>query len=38
MIVSREGYILTNDHVVEGVTDIQVTLNDGRTVTGKRMV
>ncbi|HET7729749.1 MAG TPA: trypsin-like peptidase domain-containing protein [Usitatibacter sp.] len=35
VIVSREGYILTNDHVVEGVTDIQVTLNDGRTVTGK---
>jgi serine protease DegQ len=35
VIVSREGYILTNDHVVEGVTEIQVTLNDGRTVTGK---
>ena len=35
MIVSREGYILTNDHVVEGVTDIQVTLHDGRTVLGK---
>jgi len=35
VIVSREGYILTNDHVVEGVTDIQVTLHDGRTVMGK---
>ena len=35
VIVSREGYILTNEHVVEGVSDIQVTLNDGRTVTGK---
>src|SRR4051812_12162760 len=35
VIVSREGYILTNDHVVEGVTDIQVTLADGRTVSGK---
>ncbi len=35
MIVSREGYILTNDHVVEGVTDIQVTPADGRTVAGK---
>jgi serine protease DegQ len=33
--VSREGYILTNDHVVEGVTDIQVTLHDGRTIPGK---
>ncbi|HWH38247.1 MAG TPA: trypsin-like peptidase domain-containing protein [Usitatibacter sp.] len=35
VIVSREGYILTNDHVVEGVSDIQVTLSDGRTVIGK---
>jgi serine protease DegQ len=35
VIVSREGYILTNDHVVEGVTDIQVTLHDGRTTVGK---
>ena len=35
VIVSREGFILTNDHVVEGVSDIQVTLNDGRTVPGK---
>ena len=35
VIVSREGYILTNDHVVEGVADIQVTLHDGRTVIGK---
>ena len=35
VIVSREGYILTNEHVVEGVSDIQVTLADGRLVTGK---
>src|SRR5436853_3152957 len=35
VIVSREGYILTNDHVVDGVSDIQVTLHDGRTVIGK---
>src|SRR6185369_10870718 len=35
VIVSREGYILTNDHVVEGVSDIRVTLSDGRTVIGK---
>jgi serine protease DegQ len=35
VIVSREGYILTNDHVVEGVSDIQVTLSDGRTLAGK---
>jgi serine protease DegQ len=35
VIVSREGYILTNDHVVEGVSDIQVTLSDGRVLAGK---
>ena len=35
VIVSREGYILTNDHVVEGVSDIKVTLYDGRTLAGK---
>jgi serine protease DegQ len=35
VIVSREGFILTNDHVVDGVTEIRVTLNDGRTVPGK---
>ncbi len=35
VIVSREGYILTNDHVVDGVSDIQVTLQDGRTVAAK---
>ena len=35
VIVSREGYILTNDHVVDGVSDIQVTLSDGRTTVGK---
>jgi serine protease DegQ len=35
VVVSREGYILTNEHVVEGVSDIQVTLHDGRTVAGK---
>jgi len=35
VIVSREGFILTNDHVVDGVTEIRVTLNDGRTVPGR---
>jgi serine protease DegQ len=35
VIVSREGYILTNDHVVEGVSEIRVTLSDGRTVEAK---
>jgi len=35
VIVSREGFVLTNSHVVEGVTEMQVTLNDGRTVPGR---
>jgi serine protease DegQ len=35
VIVSREGYILTNDHVVDGVSEMHVTLSDGRTLVGK---
>ena len=35
VIVSREGYILTNDHIVEGVSEIEVTLPDGRKVPAK---
>ena len=31
VIVNSGGYILTNFHVVEGATDIQVALNDGHT-------
>ncbi|MDT9001420.1 trypsin-like peptidase domain-containing protein [Paucibacter sp. APW11] len=30
VIVSAEGYLLTNNHVVEGASDIQVQLSDGR--------
>lgn len=35
IIVSAEGYILTNYHIVEDAERIQVTLNDGRKATGK---
>ena len=31
VIVSTSGYILTNNHVVEGADEIEVVLNDGRT-------
>lgn len=31
VIVSSNGYILTNFHVVEAASDIEVALNDGRT-------
>ena len=31
VIVNPEGYILTNNHVVEGASDVQVTLSDKRT-------
>src|SRR5260221_3914246 len=30
VIVSPEGYVLTNNHVVDGATDIKVTLSDKR--------
>jgi len=30
IIVSPEGYILTNNHVVDGATDVRVTLSDKR--------
>ena len=30
VIVSPEGYILTNNHVVDGATDVQITLSDKR--------
>jgi serine protease DegQ len=31
VIVSPEGYLLTNNHVIEGADDIEVQLADGRT-------
>lgn len=35
VIVSPEGYVLTNNHVVEGATDIKVTLSDKRVLKAK---
>ncbi len=35
VLVSREGYVLTNNHVVEGADDIEVQLADGRKARAK---
>jgi serine protease Do len=35
VIISPDGYIITNNHVVEGATEIKVTLHDRRVLTGK---
>lgn len=35
VIVSPEGYVLTNHHVIEGAQAIEVTLNDGRSTLAK---
>jgi serine protease Do len=35
VIVSPEGYVLTNNHVVDGATDVKVTLADKREVEAK---
>jgi S1-C subfamily serine protease len=37
-VVTPDGLILTNDHVVESARRITVTLNDGRTFTGRVVV
>jgi serine protease Do len=34
-VISREGYIITNDHVVEGATRLEVHLKNGRALAGK---
>ncbi len=35
VIVSSEGYLLTNNHVVDGASDIDVQLTDGRSAPAK---
>jgi len=35
IIISPDGYIVTNNHVVDGATNIKVTLNDRRILSGK---
>ena len=35
VIVTKDGYILTNNHVVDNADDVKVTLQDGREFTAK---
>lgn len=35
VIMTNDGYIVTNNHVIEGSSDIEVTLNDKRTFKAK---
>jgi serine protease Do len=35
IIISPDGYIVTNHHVIDGATDIRVTLNDRRVLPAK---
>ena len=35
VIVSPEGYVLTNNHVIEGADDIEVALNNGRKLSAR---
>lgn len=35
VIISADGYVVTNNHVVDGATKLKVKLNDGRSFDGK---
>ncbi len=35
IVDAKNGYILTNNHVIDGATDIQVSLQDGRSFSAK---
>ncbi|HMP89235.1 MAG TPA: trypsin-like peptidase domain-containing protein [Kiritimatiellia bacterium] len=35
VIISREGYLLTNNHVIEGAQSVEVVLNDGTKLPAK---
>src|SRR6267142_7094112 len=35
VVITKDGYILTNNHVVDGAEEVKVTLQDGRDFTAK---
>jgi len=35
VIISPDGFIITNNHVIEGASEIQITLNDNRSYTAE---
>src|SRR5688572_4201090 len=35
VIIDKKGYLLTNNHVVEGADEVKVSFADGKTVNGK---
>ena len=35
ILIDNQGHILTNNHVVDGTTTVQVTITNGNTVNGK---
>ncbi|MFN7552224.1 MAG: Do family serine endopeptidase [Pseudomonadota bacterium] len=37
VVDAANGYVITNNHVIEGADDISVTLADGRTVSGRKV-
>ncbi len=37
VIIDKEGHILTNNHVIQGADEVQVTLNDGRVFPAKKV-
>jgi S1-C subfamily serine protease len=37
VIVRADGYVITNNHVIEGAEDIEATLNDGRVAKATRV-
>ncbi|WP_031429060.1 trypsin-like peptidase domain-containing protein [Flavimarina sp. Hel_I_48] len=35
VVISQDGYIVTNNHVIDGASELEVTMNDNQTYTAK---